>query len=499
MNLLKRQGFFNSLTLYAGTALGFFNLIILFQRFLSIEEIGFFSLMIAISLLYAQIASLGLNNIILKYFPYYRTDDKKHSGFAILVIVWGLISFSLFTVFFLLFKSSVINFYKENKGATLLVKYFYYLIPISFLTMVFALIESLALTVFKNVLSSFLREVVLRLFTLVSVLLIAASIINYYDFLLVYLAANVCIILILYFNIVRGKHFKLASISPQLSQKKKEFVSYGIFTVLSGSSFVMIQNLDIIMLSLLTTQSLSFVGIYGTFFAIATVISLPAKAMSRTSLQIVAQSWVTNDLAKIGKIYHKTSVVQMLIGCLLFIGLVINKPLIIVLLHKPEYVGYFDVFVVVGFAFLVDMTGGLNGYIMNVSKYYRLTTVFIVLAVVFCVFSNWLLIPRIGMMGAAVSYFLTMYLLNFAYWLFVKIKFGLQPFGKAHLMILGIGLLCFFIGMYLPSITNLYLNAVYRSFIMLFTYCFLMYRLKISEDINVVLDNAFSLILKKQQ
>jgi O-antigen/teichoic acid export membrane protein len=492
MNLLKRQGFFNSLILYAGTALGFFNLIILFQRFLSIEEIGFFSLMIAISLLYAQIASLGISNVILKYFPYYRSDDKRHGGFATLVTVWSLISFAIFTALFLLFRNSIINFYKENKGAALLVKYFYYLVPLSFLTMVFAVLESMALTVFKNVFSSFLREVVLRLFTLISILLIAAAVISYHDFLLIYIAANVVIILMLFFSIAKERHFKFAPITPQLLGERKTFVSYGIFTVLSGSSFVMIQNLDIIMLSLLTTESLSFVGIYATFFAIAVVISLPAKAMSRTSLQIVAQSWVTNDLAKIGKIYYKTSVVQMLIGCLLFIGLIINKPFIVMLLHKPQYVNYFDVFIVVGFAFLVDMTGGLNGYIMNVSKYYRLTTVFIISAVVFCVLSNWLLIPRIGMMGAAVSYFLTMLLLNFAYWLFVKLKFGLQPFGKSHLLIVGISLVAFFVGIYLPLTANIWFDTVYRSVIVLLIYCLLAYKLKISEDINDTFNKIFS-------
>jgi O-antigen/teichoic acid export membrane protein len=494
MNLLQRQGFLNSLILYAGTALGFFNLIILFQRVLSIQEIGFFSLMIAIALLYAQIASLGISNIILKYLPYYRTEDKKHGGFATFVLIWTIAGFAVFTLLFLLFKNAVINYYRENKGASLLVKYFYYLIPLSFLTTVFAVLESMALTVFKNVLSSFLREIVLRLFTLVSVLLIAASLIDYHDFLLIYMLANVAAVVILFVYIARGKDFKFSRITPQLAADKRAFISYGAFTVLSGSSYVMIQNLDVIMLSLLTTQSLSFVGIYSTFFSIALVISLPAKALSRTSLQIVAQSWVTNDLEKIGKIYYKTSVVQMLIGCLLFVGLVINRPFIILILHKPEYAGYFNVLIMVGLAFLADMTGGLNGYIMNVSKYYRLTTVFIVSAVVLCVACNWVLIPRIGMMGAAISYFITIFTLNFAYWLFVKVKFGLQPFGKAHVCICGIFILCLLIGLYLPILKNVFVDMVYRSGIIGITYIGLAYFLKISDDINIIFDK----ILKRK-
>lgn len=493
MNLLQKQGFYNSLILYAGTTLGFFNLIILFQRVLSIEEIGFFSLMITISLLYAQIASFGINNIILKYFPYYRSDDKKHGGFVAFVLIWSIIGFVIITLLFLIFKNWVINWYKDKDGAPLLIKYYYYLIPLSLLTMLFAVIESMALTVFKNILSSFLREVGMRLFTLLSVLLIAVSLINYQDFLIIYLAASFAALLIMFFYVAKGNHFKFARIAPQLLNERKSFINYGFFTVLSGSSFIMIQNLDTLMLSVLTKESLTYVGIYATFFAIAVVIGLPAKALSRTSLQIIAQSWVSNDLAKIDKIYYKTSVVQMLIGCLLFVGLVINKAFIMLLLHKPQYAGYFDVFVVVGTAFLVDMTGGLNGYIMNVSKYYRLTTVFVVSAVALCVVSNWILIPRVGMMGAAISYLITMFAINFAYWLFNTLKFGLQPFGKMHLYILGIFTVCLFIGLYLPALKNVYADMVYRSIIIGVVYTGLAYFLKISEDINNIFNKVFKI------
>ncbi|MFS2187843.1 lipopolysaccharide biosynthesis protein [Mucilaginibacter sp. Mucisp84] len=493
MNLLQKQGFFNSLILYAGVALGFFNLIILFQRILTTEEIGFFILMGTISLLYAQFAGLGIGNIILKYFPYYRSDDKKHGGFASFVTVWSLIGFAIFTVLFVIFKDFIISYYKNKDGAPLLIRYFYYLIPLSFFTLVFSVLENLALTVFKNVLSSFLREVGLRLFTTAGVLLIAIKLVDYHFFLMIYITANLVAVLVLLAYISKGRHFKFSTVGAQLLSERKTFLSYGIFTVLSGSSFVMIQNLDTLMLSMLTKESFSYVGIYGTFFAIAVVISLPAKALGRTSLQIIAQSWVTNDLAKIGKIYYKTSVVQMLIGCLLFIGLVINRSFIIMLLHKPEYANYFNVFIIVGVAFLVDMTGGLNGYIMNVSKYYKLTTVFIVSGVVFCVLSNLVLIPMLGMMGAALSYLITMFVLNFAYWLFVKIKFNLQPLAMAHVYILLIFTVCLLIGLYLPSLKNVFADMIYRSVIVGVVYVFLAYILKISEDINIVFDR----ILKK--
>lgn len=207
MNLLKRQGFYNSIILYAGTALGFFNLIIIFQRILTLEEIGFFTLMNTITLLYAQIASVGINNIIFKYLPHFRSDDKKHAGFVTFVILWCVASFVLFTLVFLFFQNTIIRHYSHEKGAELFVRYFYYMIPLSFLTMVYTVIESLAITVFKNVLSSFLREVFLRVFTMAGVLLIGAALINYHDFLSIYMAANVAMIVILLFSVYKGGRF----------------------------------------------------------------------------------------------------------------------------------------------------------------------------------------------------------------------------------------------------------------------------------------------------
>ncbi|MDB5029908.1 polysaccharide biosynthesis C-terminal domain-containing protein [Mucilaginibacter sp.] len=489
MNLLRKQGFYNSLILYAGTALGFFNLVILFQRTLSLEEIGFFAIMNTITLLYAQIASVGVNNIIFKYFPHFRTEDKKHGGFVTFVIVWCVLSFVVFTLIFLFFQHSIINRYSNKQGSELLVRYFYYLIPLAFLTMVFTVMESLAITVFKNILSSFLREVFLRVFTLVSVLLIGASLINYHDFLSIYVAANIAMIAILLFYIYKGRDFKLAGISPQIVSKKNEFIRYGFYTLLSSTSAALIQYLDNIML-LNITKDLSTLAIYSTFFAIALVISLPAKALSRTSLQIIAQAWADNDLPKIGKIYYKTSVMQMLLGLLLFIGLIVNKNFIIVLLHKPEYANYFNVFIVVGLGFLTDITGGVNGYIINFSKHYKLTTYFIVGSVFFCMAANWLLIPKIGMMGAAVAYFLTMFILNFLYWIYVKVKFGLQPFGRAHVLILLVGLVSLLIGLYLPLVHNIYIDMVLRSGIVAATYVSLSYFLKISDDINILFDKV---------
>lgn len=486
MNLLQKQGFYNSIIMYAGTALGFLNLIILFQRILTKEEIGFYALMIAVSGLYAQIASLGINGVILRYFPVFRTEDKSHKGFITLVAGWTLISFLVFTLLFILFKGFVMRHYEGKSGAGLMVEHYYYLIPISFLTLLFTVLESLARTVFKNIYSAFLKEVLLRFITSITVLLMASAVLDYNGFLTAYLFANALIVGLLWYNIASGRHFKMDGISAEILARKKELLNYGLFSVISGGSFGLVQNMAVLMLSVLADRSLELVGIYGTFFGIAVFINLPAKALGRTSYQIVSEAWAQNDLRKIDRIYKKTSMVQFIIGCLLLIGLIVNYDHILTLMNRPEYAQYFWVFVLVGLTFLVDITGGLNGQIINLSKYYRYTTSLVTMAVFVCAFLNWLLIPHFGLLGAVIAYLMVMFTLNFLYWLFIKVKFKLQPFGWRYLIVMLISMFTLAIGLYIPNIDFMPVDILIRSAIVTGVFVILILTTKVSEDFNAL-------------
>jgi O-antigen/teichoic acid export membrane protein len=369
MNLLKKQGFYNSITLYVGTVLGFLNLIILFQRNLKIEEIGYFSLLIAIALLYTQLSLLGFGSVITRYFPFYRTDDKKHSGFATLTLLFSLIGFIIITIGFVGLKQIILSLHQEDKGLSLLNQYYYYIIPVALFTMLFSIQETFARTTFHNIFPAFLREVFLKLSTTIGIVLIGFNILNFEGFITYYVAANLFILLAITWYINKINSYKLSPIETALKSQTKSMLKYGLYSTLAGGSVALIQNLDIIFLKFFTDEKM--VGIYSTFFGMALVISLPAKALNTTSYQIIAEAWKNNDLQKIGKIYQKTSLIQFLIGCLLLIGLIANWQNILILLHKPIYSSYFSVFVIIGLAFLADITGGLNGAIISFSKHYK--------------------------------------------------------------------------------------------------------------------------------
>jgi O-antigen/teichoic acid export membrane protein len=482
MNLLKKQGFFNSITLYIGTALGFFNLIILFQRVLTAEQIGFFGLITSVSLLYTQLASIGFSSAITRYFPFFKTDDRKHHGFPLYVFKVTLIGFLVVTVFYIFGKEVIQNYKNNDKGSSLFYTYYYYIVPVALFTLWYNLAETFARTTFHNIFPSFLREVLMKILTALAVVFVYLNWIDYTQFVYWYVLVNGFILLLLLIYLKKNDLIRFNKVAKKVKEQSPEMIKYGLYAMLAGGSFAMIQNVDTILLKVYSSEAM--VGYYVTFFGMALVINLPAKALNTTSYQIIADAWKTEDLAKINKIYHKTSLVQFLLGCLLLIGLIANWQNILVMLKKPEYVNYYDVFIVLGLGFLFDITGGLNGAIISFSKNYKLTMYILVTAALICIGLNVVLIPKFGMLGAAISYSITMLLLNFSYWAFLAYKYKLQPFNFQFIKLLIISIVVLLIGLMLPYLNNFFIDVPVRSLLMLIIYTILIYYFKISTDIN---------------
>jgi len=212
----------------------------------------------------------------------------------------------------------------------------------------------------------------------------------------------------------------------------------------------------------------------------------------------VADSWKSDNRANIADVYYKTSIVQMAIGALLFIGVIVNRENLYALVRNEEFTDpkYFSLFIVIGLGFMVDITGGLNTYIISTSHKYRLVTLMVLVASIICIGLNYLLIPSYGGMGAALAYLITMSVLNFVTWFYIKYRFKMQPFGYKHIAVLFISLFSLAVGHYFWRMPNVFVDIVVRSAITTVFYSLLTYLFKISPDINEKVDNTLALLKK---
>jgi len=483
MGIVKQQAYKNTIVSYGGMVIAYVNTVLLFPFFTNASEYGFYTLIISISVLYSLIASMGVPSILAKYFPFYRTEDRTHNGFIHWTALLSLTGFIAVTLLFVLFKQLILSAYINT--SPLLTQYYYYLIPLSLFVIIFNYFEMTGRVVYQTIYSNFLQNVLLRLLTTVFLIMIAKKWINFGDFIFLYIGANGLISLLMIISIAVKGNFSFQMGNSGFKQiKKKEILNFGLFTLITSAVYVLLQKVDTLMLSSMAGDAVQ--GVYSWYFNIAIVISIPAQALSRTTYAIVANAWRNKDMNNIAEVYSKTSIIQMVVGCLLFIGIIINRENLYAIARNKDFVNpkYFSLLIVIGFGFLVDITGGLNTYIISTSHKYRLITFFVLVTSLTCIGLNYLLIPIYKGLGAAISYLVCISSLNFISWLYIKYRFKMQPFTYKHLWVIVIAVMSLFVGYYFWRMPNVYLDILVRSCITALIYVTLTYIFHISSDVN---------------
>lgn len=486
MGIVKNQAYKNTAISYLGIVIGYVNLVLLYPAYLTTEQIGLFQLLIGMSMLYSLVGAFGIPSIVARYFPFYRTDDKMHHSFLHWVAIFSLIGFIVSTLLFFIFKDIIIANYISK--SPLFVRYYNFLIPLTFFTVFFNILESFGKAIYQTVYSGFLREILLRILTTVAIYFLSLGFINFTEFIIIYIFIYGIVSLLMFIKLAMAGKFSLRFNKLEfLTIKNKEIVVYGFYMLLGGAVYVLLQKIDIIMLG--SMVGLSMVGVYSTFFNIAAVITVPAKALNRITYQIIADSWKENNTNHIANIYSKTSIIQMISGCLVFIGLLINRDNLLLLINKKEFTEQFNLLVIIGLSFLIDITGGLNAYIIGSSNKFRLITALVFCFSIFCIVLNCFLIPLYGGMGAAFSFLITTTLYNFCTWFYIKYRFKMQPFSFKHILIIVASFVCYFIGNSIWNIPNIYLDIIFRSAITTFCFVIIIYYLQISLDLNEKIKN----------
>ena len=110
---------------------------------------------------------------------------------------------------------------------------------------------------------------------------------------------------------------------------------------------------------------------------------------------------------------------------------------------------------------LFDMYFGLNGAIFNTSKKYRYDLFFTLSLIIIVYVLNLYLIPIYGIEGAAISTAIALVIYNLGRLLFVYFTYKIHPFNVRQLIVIVIGLLCFYASSITTQLSALpWLNAL---------------------------------------
>ena len=178
MGIVKKQGIQSGIIIYIGFLLGAFNVMYFFPRFFTPEEFGLTRVLLAAATTFAQFAMLGTVTVMLKFFPFYRDYNRKErNDFLTLFTLIPILGYVLMGIGVYLFKDRLLIKYVAK--SPLFVDYAYLVYIIALFLVLYNVLETYSINLFKTVLPNFFRELGIRLFTTI---LILAFILRWLDF-----------------------------------------------------------------------------------------------------------------------------------------------------------------------------------------------------------------------------------------------------------------------------------------------------------------------------
>ena len=491
MGVIQRQSISGVIWSYIGVGLGFITTAIIFTRVLETEEIGLLRLLVSYSSIIAIFASLGMNTVMVKLFPFFRDPASGHKGFLGIALVVSLAGFVVTSLGYALLQPLIVD--KAKESSALFVQYFYTVIPLTFFTLLFGLLDTYYRVLFNAVKGIIYKEVAQRLLIIVAVGLYYFAIVDFTGLVWLYIFAYVAPSVMFVVSLAQSGQLHLRPGFRYVDETlKKNMISVAVFGIMASFSGVLVMSIDVIMIE--RFFDLSKAGVYTISFFFGTLILVPMRTMGKIGSVVIAEAWKNDDRATISNIYTRSSLTLTIMGLLLFIGIWGNIENVFHLVGDKFTEGRY-VILFISLANLADVVMGMSSHIIINSHLYRWQTYLLVFFAALIIVTNLLLIPIFGIVGAAIASFLSKVLFNAVKFWFIRHHFGFQPLSFRHLWLGVIALGAWYLSTLLPALPNYIIDIVVRSALLTALFVIPVYLLKISEDVNEKVESGLKGIL----
>lgn len=489
MSTIRKQSIISSVVVYIGFALGFLNTYLFTrQGGLTKEQFGLTNTFIAFGSIMFSVASLGMPAYIGKFFPYYKSHlpDKRNDQLT-WALVLSCVGFLVVLVGGYVFKDFILERFQNSPE---LPPYYYLTFVFGFGYTIYMIMEAYAWMQRKAVLSNFLKEVVYRLFVTLLILLVTFSVIKSFDVFIklysfIYLA--IALVLLIYFASIHKLNFtfKTSIVTRKFAKKIALLASMvwgGSLILNTASAF------DAIVIAAVLPDGMAGVGIFALAMNISSLMQAPQRAIISAATGPLSHAWKEKDYQNINRIYHRSSISQLIFASAMFCLIWLNFEDGIYTFHlQPAYLQAKWVFFFIGLAKIIDMGTGLNAQIIATSTFWRfeLNSSMILVALIFPL--NFFLTRTYGILGPAYSHLIGFTVYNFVRCMFLWRKFKMQPFTIKSLYTLFLAAFCFFIAYVLFHTYTGFIWIVLRSIVFVILFASGTLALKLSPDIIPVL------------
>ncbi len=474
--MVIKQGFYNSVWMFLGIVVGYINTILLFPIFLTADQFGLTRVLWAAGTIFAQFTLLGGPQVLIKFFTDFK--EKQRGSFFVLVLLIPLLGFLVFLLAGTIFKGQIVRSYATQ--TSLFADNFSFIYIITFFFMYFNMLEAYLRALFKTTVAAFLKNVMLRVLWLGLIILYQQKLINFETFIFWFVNAYGIILLFLIIYAVALKQLKISFKMNFLTAKRIKIMGeFGLYVILGGSTAYLASYIDVLMVGGMI--GLKSVAYYSVAFYLGAVILLPFNGTTNILIPIISEGFAKNNLAKIKEIYQGASINLSFVSMLIFLGIWLNADDIFRLL-PPSYASGKYVLLFIALAKLFGASVGVNVFILQYSQHFKKLLWFNVAFLGFVVISNYLLIPPLGIVGAALATLLSQIFVISLQVFYIYKKMKMLPFKMRNLKILFLGIGVYLIVQLIPVLPNIFVDIVFRSSVIILLYLPLAFFWKVSDE-----------------
>ena len=434
MGIIAKQSIRGALANYLGVVIGAVTTFFVVTDLLTQEEIGLTRVMVDAAMLFAGLAQLGTNASILKFYPLFKDEASHDHGFFGWTLLLPFVGFALFLSFFFIFKDNIAGYYAQN--SPLIVDYIYLLLPLTFFALYMTVFETNASVLNHIAVPKFIREVVIRVLNLTAYLLYGHRVISLDLFVWLFCSsyAVAAVANLFYLNTLGKISFRpdWRFVDRRMFRQVLVYTLFMTATVLAG-------NVKLFNSIFLAKEGLALAGIYTIACYIANVIEVPYRSLGAISSPIISSAMQGGDLAEAQRLGRQVALHQLLVASMLLFFIWINLgPLFAVIPNGEDYLSGMNVVLFLGLANILNSTLSIATNMLNFSRHYAFSFLFISLLTAAAILFNRWFIPMWGASGSACATLLAYILYFIPLLLFLRARLGLTLFSmkQAHVVAL---------------------------------------------------------------
>lgn len=482
MGNIRKQTIISSILVYIGFFIGAINTYLYIKEgHFSAEQFALTRVFFDIGQNFYVFASLGIIPIILKFYPYYKSNlpDNKNDLLS-WALLTSLVGFTIVLIGGYLIEPLIVRKFTER--SKLIVEYYHFIFPFAFGMLIFSVFEAYYWALHKTIIPNFLKETGLRILTLVLIVLNYFGLISYHTFIQLFSTLFIVISLILfgYLIYLNKWHFTLTR-----SKVTKRFFKkmMGMQGLIFGGMIINVlgQTMDSIFIASL--KGLGFAGVYTLALYAANFVQVPQRTMQSIATGIISQAWKDKKYAEINRIYQRSSINMLLMSLFIFGFILLNITELFSVMHvKEDFNAAISLIVVLGLVRVIDAGTGVNGTIIATSTFWKFDFFSGVLMLAVRLPLTYFFIKKFGTIGAAYSELIGYSMYNFIRFEFLRRKFNMQPFTLKTLITLAMAASLFVLVYFGFNFLNGWASLVTKTMVFASAFIFLTIKLKLTPD-----------------